>query len=81
MLGDDLTCRMRNVDPSRDRQMCPRDVATRLHCLLPPKIAPTPDMYHTMLFNTPVLTGHEYTRVFMQTLLTGHEYTRICTNA
>jgi len=50
-LGDGLTCRMRNVDPSRDRQMCPRDVATRLHCLLPPKIAPTPDTCHTMLFN------------------------------
>lgn len=42
-LGDSLTCRMRNVDPSRDRQMCPRDVATRLHCLLSPKIVPTPD--------------------------------------
>lgn len=60
----DLTCRMRNVDLSRDRQMCPRDVATRLHCLLPPKISPTPDMYHTMLFNT-LLTGYKYTRVFM----------------
>lgn len=48
-----LTCRMRNVDPSRDRQMCPRDVASRLHCLLPPKIAPTPDTYHTM-FNIPL---------------------------
>lgn len=51
-LGDNLTCRMRNVDPSRDRQMCPRDVETRLHCLLSPKIAPTPDTYHTMLLNT-----------------------------
>lgn len=37
---------MRNVDPSRDRRMCPRDVVTRLHCLLSPKTAPVPDMYH-----------------------------------
>lgn len=46
MFDDDLTCRMRNVDPSRDRQMCPRDVATRLRCLLPPKSAPTPSAYY-----------------------------------
>lgn len=46
MLDDDLTCRMRNVDPSRDHQMYPRDVATRLRCLLPPKIAPTPGAHH-----------------------------------
>lgn len=53
-LGDGLTCRMRNVDPSRDRQMCPRDVATRLRCLLPPKIAPTPDTYYTLCYLIPL---------------------------